>query len=682
MVRRVLALAVLLALAVSPVLAQDLPTLDDELTDEVGAVFGDESRIREALSSVRESGGVQLFVLFTETTGGRTVTDYVEAVAEANSLGGDDALFVVAMTERVYGLWVSEALTQITDEELDSILINDVEPLLGTGDFVGAVVGAAEGLAEARQVDPDAAAPVEPRTRRGLGVGVLLLLVVGLALLGAVGWERLKERRGRQRVAEERDRRTGELATEANTLLLATDEAIRDAERELLIAEGEFRAEDVGGFREALEQARGEVRAAFAARYRLDNETPLEHGTREALLLEIIEHAKRVDELLLDERERLDGLRDLARNAPQRLAELPEALAAVQQRIDAARPLLAQLRQVAAATSESLDGNLEEAGKHLTAANEHAEHGRRALEGDRPADAADAVRDAQESAAQAVGLVEAVEHMAAAAEEAERELERELRAATADVDAAKAAAEKGQVVGLGGRLAEAQSLLAQARAEAAVGDRDVLAAYRLATQANAAADEVLAGVREAEEQRARDRSAALTSLRAAEAEYQRAADFIATRRRGVGRDARTRLHESERHLLQARAGVETAPGEATREAQTAQHLASEAYRLAQRDFTDYDRYDGPFGRGPYGGGWGGRRNRTVVIGGFPIPMGGSGRGGAGWGGSTWGTPSRRPSGGFGGGIAGGRSSGGGFGGGGRSRGGGFGGGGRSRGGRF
>jgi uncharacterized membrane protein YgcG len=354
----------------------------------------------------------------------------------------------------------------------------------------------------------------------------------------------------------------------------------------------------------------------------------------------------------------------------------------VQQRIDAAGPLLAQLRQVAAATSESLDGNLEEAGKHLTAANEHAEHGRRALEGDRPADAADAVRDAQESAAQAVGLVEAVEHMAAAAEEAERELERELRAATADVDAAKAAAEKGQVVGLGGRLAEAQSLLAQARAEAAVGDRDVLAAYRLATQANAAADEVLAGVREAEEQRARDRSAALTSLRAAEAEYQRAADFIATRRRGVGRDARTRLHESERHLLQARAAVETAPGEATREAQTAQHLASEAYRLAQRDFTDYDRYDGPFGRGPYGGGWGGRRNRTVVIGGFPIPMGGSGRGGAGWGGSTWGTPSRRPSGGFGGGIAGGRSSGGGFGGGGRSRGGGFGGGGRSRGGRF
>jgi uncharacterized membrane protein YgcG len=679
---RILLAAALLVLLAGPAAAQDVPVLSDELTDQVGAVAGDEVRIRDALARVREDDGVQLFVLFTDTTGGQSVTAYVEAVAEASSLGGNDALLAIAMTDRVYGMWVSDALTRITDEEIDSLLLNKVEPMLGAGDLAGAAIRAAEGLAAAQQVEPAAPAPtpVEPRTRRNVGVGALLVLLVGLALVGSVGWDRLKQQRGLKRDAEERDRRTGELAAEANAMLLATDEAIRDAERELLILEGEFRAEDLAGFRHALEQAREEVRAAFAARYRLDNETPLEHGTRESLLLEIIEHGKRVDEFLLGERERLEALRDLARRAPERLAELPEAIDGLEQRCGRAEPILARLREIAAGTSGSVEGNLEEAGKHLAAAREHVESGDRAVQAQRPADAADAVRAAQESLAQADALVGGVEHLAAAADEAERELDRELRAATADVEAARAAVDAGQVKGLGGRLAEAQSTLAQAKAEAAVGDRDVLAAYRLATQANAAADEVLAGVREAEEQQARDRSAALSALRAAEAEHQRAADFIATRRRGVGRDARTRLQESERHLLRARAVVESSPKEAAAEAQTAQRLATEAFQLAQRDFTDYDRHDGPFGRGPYGGGWGGRRNRTIVIGGFPIPMGGSGRGGGGWGGSTWGSPSRRPSGGFGGGIAGGRSSGGGFGGG-RSSGGGFGGG-RSSGGGF
>ncbi|HSK23948.1 MAG TPA: hypothetical protein VK906_12265, partial [Egicoccus sp.] len=176
-------------------------------------------------------------------------------------------------------------------------------------------------------------------------------------------------------------------------------------------------------------------------------------------------------------------------------------------------------------------------------------------------------------------------------------------------------------------------------------------------------------VRAAHERRERDTAAAAAALQSARAVHARAADYLATRREGVGREARTRLQEAERHLEAAIAALESDPATAVGHARTAERLADEAYRLAQRDFDQYDQFRGPFGRGPFGG----RRGPTIVIGGFPIPLGGSGWGGGGRGGSVWGSPGGGR--GFGGGFGGG-----GFGGG-RSGGGGFGGG-RSGGGRF
>jgi uncharacterized membrane protein YgcG len=656
-------------------LARDAPGLSEQVTDEVGALAGEEADVQATLADVHDREGVQLFALFTDTTEGRSVTDFADDVADANSLGGDDALLVVALTDRSYALWVSDALTGVTNADIDRILIEDVEPRLAAGEFGDAAIVAAEELGRV------AATPAgeEPAGRRAGGFpwAAALLIVAGVVLVGGVVTARVQQRRDERRAAQERDRRTRQLARDANAQLLAADEAVREADQELGFAEAQFRSDDVQPFREALEQAREELHAAFAARQRLDDDIPETPDEREALLTEIIDRTRRLDELLAAEHARLDDLRDLERNAPAVLAELPRQLGEVDARLGEAEGALEHLAKIAARNAQAVDGNLAEARKGAAAARDAVDAAQSALDRGEAPVAANRIRDAQDALAQATRLVAAVERLAADAADAERDLDAELRAAAANVDAAEAALADGRVHGLERRLAEARDLLEQGRGEAATGDRDVLEAYRLAIGANTAADEVLAEARETQERRLRERAAADKALRAAEAAHSRAADYLATRRRGVGPQARTRLQEAERHLGRARAAVDSDAREAAEEARTAERLAEEAYRLAQQDFDGYDRHQGPFGRGPFGGGWG-RRGPTVVIGGFPIPIGGSPRGGGGWGGSTWGSGGGGRSG--GGGFGGGRARGGGFGGG-RSMGGGFGGG-RSRGGRF
>jgi hypothetical protein len=183
---------------------------------------------------------------------------------------------------------------------------------------------------------------------------------------------------------------------------------------------------------------------------------------------------------------------------------------------------------------------------------------------------------------------------------------------------------------------------------------DYLAAYRLATQANSIADEILAGAQQAEQRRAKEQDRLEAALRQAESSYNRAADYISSRRRGVGRAARTRLVEAEGHLEQAQRLADTDPGAALVEATRAYNLAEDAYAQAKDDFDDYD------GGGVFGG-----RRRGGGIFPFPIIVGGGGFGGGqnggGWGGTPWG--SGGGGGGWGGGgFGGGSSGGGGFGG--------------------
>jgi uncharacterized membrane protein YgcG len=684
-----LVLAAVLALALAPVaMAQDAPRLQGRLTDAAG-VFDASSRTdaEDAINRLSSDANIDLYALFVSTTDGTTITDFADEVAASNSLGGNDALLVVAMDDRTDGIWIGPLLVdEVSVNEQDSILADRVEPQLRAGDYAAAVSGAAQGLADAiattapggQEPPPAQEPPGQPQPAGGASwIWIALgLVVLGLGVWLVWGW--FRGWRGEHLEAEERDRRTGQLAREANALLIQTDEELRHDQQELGFAEAQFGAEEAKPFREAIEQARSELQAAFKVRQQLDDEVPEDPPTREKMLNEIIARCRKAQELVGVQTEHFRQLRDLERRAPEVLADLRTSVASLQERRTAAANEVEKIRRTSAGSLGSIAGNVEEAGKRLTLADQLIAAGEKTAATDRTATVR-AVRGAQDATAQADQLLDAVEQLSGAVDEAAANLEREIAAAEPDVIAARRALDDSHDRAQAANVAEAEAKLASARQAAAGDSPNLVLAYRMAREANSAADAALAAIREGAEKRQKAVASAQAGIQAAEISVQQASDFISSRRASIGRTPRTRLAEAQRRLDEARGQLDEDPASATNLARQAARLADDAYRLAADEF-DRSGLGGdvvingrPYGR--RGSGWGDDFSGALIGSIIGSILSGGGRrggpfgGGGGFGGGGFGGFG---GGGFGGGGGGGRSIGGGFGGGGgRSRGGGW-----------
>jgi uncharacterized membrane protein YgcG len=681
LLRRVVAPAALavalLAMAAVSVSAEPPPSLDGPVTDHAGVL--DSGAVADAIERTLDEHAVQAWVLFVESTDGQNAVDYAQETFRINSMGADDVLLLVAVDDRTDAIWVSESLDGITPDEVDAIIVGELEPRLRDGDFTGAAVATVEALGAANSTaeePPPAAttAPVEPAPAPdGDGGGGALGFLLPLLAIGAIaGGTFLIVRAMRARSAgEERDRRTGKLARDANGLLISTDERIRDASQEVDFVEAQYGPAEVDPLKQAVAQARQELRAAFAIRQRLDDAEPETPEAREQMLKEIVQRLSQANGALDAQTERIQKLRDLERDAPATLAALPERIAAAEARIPAAEAALSALGRYAASASQSVRGNVAEARKGLAGAREAVGAGSASLQAGDTAKAASSTRLALEGVAGATGLLDAIDRLGASIAAAEQQLPAELREAETDLaDAGKIARGLEPGSPLATRVSGAERALAEARAAAAAVPADPAAALSKATEAHRLADEILAEAREAATARQRLEASASASIRTAAGAVDRAGDFIATRRRGVGRTARTRLAEAERNLADATALERSDPALAAQAAGRAERLANEAYRLADDDFNDWDQGGPGWGQRRGGGGDVAGAILGGIIGGI---LSGGGTGGGGWGGSPWGGSGGSRGGGFPGWGGGGGLGGGGFGGGG---GGGFGRGGR------
>lgn len=666
-------LAVLLAF-VRPASAQETPFLTERVTDTTGTLE-DIGRIEDALDDLQDEHGIQLWVLFVDTTEPMTVTGYADEVAAANSFGGNDALLVVAIDDRSDAAWLGPLLGEVTDVELDELLANELETRLADGDFDGAVTAFAAGLGEVSVEAAPTAVPTatgpggSDGASEGGGISIWPILgVIGAVIAAIFGfrWFRRRTGRGGGRPAA----KAKDLDGRANQLLLEVDELLQDARDELGFAEAQFSEADVRPFRSAIEQAAGELKSAFALRQKLDDNIPEPPDERKQALEQIIVHTESAKARIQAETARIEELRNLERNAPSILAAMPSLIDTAERRIPGVEAAFAGLKGYADVIWQPLDGNVVEARKRLAYAKEAAAQGAVAAEAGQRSDAAFAARAGQTALTEADALLDAIDHQLEAVTKARDALPGELAAAEADVRGARNAAREGRVTTSDDALVRVESQLEQAKREAAGARPDVLTALRLAQEANSGADAVLARIQEERERERRALASFDATLRRAETSYQRAADYIHARRGGVGREARTRLAEAEMRLDSARSLRGRDLAQATSEAESAERMAGEALRRARSDFEGYDD-------GGYSGGYRARRPdpRSVASGmGGQILGGilggiltGAMRGGGGFpasrrggfGGSTWGMP--------------GRSSGGGFrmpsGGGGRSRGG-------------
>jgi uncharacterized membrane protein YgcG len=662
--------------------AATIPRLDGTITDQVGAVGDRRDEVLAALDDVLKSQGVQVFVLFVRTTEDLTVTDFVDQTAAQNSLGADDALVLVALDDHTDAIWVSNSLP-ITNDEINGIIADTLEPSLRDGDFAGAVIGAARALGDAASpeapatIPPFTTAPPAPGGDTGSGssaglVAIVAIVFIGVGIVAAIVW--LMSRLAAWRETGERDRRLARLARDANAQLIAADDRVRTADQEAGFVEAEFGEGEATPFREAVAEAGRELRAAFAIRQRLDDNDPEDPPTRESMLNELVAATARANQALDSQASRIEQLRSLERDAEKILAALPAQIEPVEARLPGAEAAVASFGAYAPAAWQAVKGNAVEARKGLDGARGAIARGNAAVATDRPL-AAREIAVAQRGIAGATAMLDAIDKLAAALKTADDGLAGDLDAAGRDVEAARETLPTGPST-RADEIARAEAALAGARDAANARPLDPIEAARRASAARAQAAQLLTDVRADAQQAARLAAAVEASITAARAEVDRSGDFIATRRSGVQRRARTRLAEAERLLAAAVAQRESDPKQAMDQARRADQLAEEAYRLADDDFT---RWDG--GRPPRGGGTDlGAVILGSIIGGM---LSGGGRGG-GWGGSQWGSGGSGRSGPFGGGGWGG----GGLGGGGHSAGGGFGGfgggggGGHSAGGRW
>jgi uncharacterized membrane protein YgcG len=706
------AVLVVMSAGARAVLALDQPpVLRAPVTDLVDALTPDEEEeVTGNLARVRDEEGVQLFVTLVDTTGVQTAPEFTQATAEASSMGGNDAVLLVAFDDRSDALWVGPSLDGVTEDEIDAILTDHLEPSLAAGDTKQGLIDATDALGQAATGElaggatgaPIPTVPPLATAAPGQGSGApvqasdFLPTLAVLAVLAVLGVAFLVWRT--RRATSARNASLAQLARDANRALLHADEALKDAANDVEFAAAQWGDQEVIPYREAIRTATAELGAAFSIRQRLDDADPETAEEREQLLREILARTSKAS-ALLDEQERgFDQLRDLQAAAPAQLEAMPATIAAIRDRRQAADATLARLRSsYAAAAVAPVAGNLDEAEKALDAATAETDRGRGAVTA-KPAAGVVALRRAQEAVARAAQLVDPVERLAASLDDAATRLPAELEAATKDVETAReavtrlAAADSDALdpttapgppaapADAAGALRDAEAFLSAARQAASATLPDPVTALQRAVAANQAADAIVARVRDAEAQLANRRRLAASAVASAEGRVTLAEDFIVTRRHGVGETARTRAAEARLRLDEARSLMERDPQGAAAAANRAASLADEAYRLASGEFDLWNQGSGPVA-GPYRQGTPGSDVAGAILGGVigGILSGGGGRG-SGWGGSPWGGPfgspgTRGSAGGFG--LPPGPFGGGGFGGGG-----GGGGGGRVRGGRW
>jgi hypothetical protein len=600
---------------------------DSPVVDTAGALSGAElAEVEAAIERTADSTGRQLFVAYVdEFTNPEDAASWATDTANANNMGTEDYLLAVAIEGRAYYLSAAQDAS-LSQSDTDRISVERVEPELRDGDWAGAAIAAADAIGGGGG--------------GGFGSGFLWILVIGGVIVAVIAVVVARRRRS-QAAGEVPGVRGGapggpaaeppvpieELRRRAASALVQADDALKTSEEELGFATAGFGEEATAGFRAALEAAKGKVAEAFSFQQRLDDHVPDAEPQQREWYASILSLTAAAESVLDEQAERFDALRDLEQNAPQALARVEAALRAAEDGIaPAAQRLQALGAQYAAAALAPVADNPEQARARVAFARDSIDAARAALERGEGGVAAVEIRAAEEASDQARLLSAAIERLAVDLGEADRAAAAGVDDLDADVRTARGLQDPA-LAQLADRV-EAES--ATIRAELARAGRSPLDLTGRVDRVNAEIDRAVQGARDAQVQAQRARAELDRTLLSARTQVQAAEDYLVARRGAIGSEARTRLAEAGRLVVEAQSLSAGDPARALAAAQRAEQLAGQAMSLAQQDVSG-------FGGGMSGGGmFGGQPSRGggvdvfgAVLGGILINsmMGGGGGGG-------------------------------------------------------
>jgi uncharacterized membrane protein YgcG len=618
--------------------------------DQSGVLNGNTASIDKAIASLYSGTGIDLYVVYVDNfTNPSSAEDWAIATAKQNNLGPNDYLLAVATQGRAYYLSADSA-GPLTQSQVADIEQKNIEPALHNNDWSGAAVAAADGISSAAGGG-------------GGGWGFFWFIIIGLVVVAIILFFVL---RGRKKTAKpvagaSSDPLAGlslkDLDRQAGSALVQTDDAIKTSTDELGFATAQYGADAAAPFKAALDDANVSLKHAFQIKQKLDDAEPDTEDQKRAWNVQIIQLCEKANAVLDEQAKTFDELRDLGKNAPAALTTLKAEADAASDRVQKADAALASLAESYAPEAlTTVHDNPSQARERLTFAASAVADAQAKLDASDPSHAAVGIRAAEEAVDQANLLLDAVDRVGADLAKATAAIPAVIADLTGDVAQAKTFASAG-TAGAQQVAASTEETLEKANADLKAASPNPIAIMQQLQTANQQIDNVLQGVRDEQQKAERARASLESTLLTAKSQVSAAEDFITARRGAVGADARTRLAEAGRLVVQAQSTADADPVTALGQAQRATQLAAESIQLAQNDVGGFQAGGlggGVSGGGLFGGGGGNNGSMGAVLGGILIgnSLGGGGGGGGGL---------------FGGG-------GGGFGGGGRSRsgGGGFG----------
>lgn len=592
------------------------------VTDAAGMLSSsDAAAVTTRLAQLHGQSGADLYVVFVDSFSNPAgAEDWANKMAEVNSLGAKQYLLAISKDRQFY-LSGDVKYGPLSDAQITSIE-NTIQPLLKNNDYKGAVITAAD------QIQSKIAGGGEAGSMAPL-LGVLLLLVLAALMI----WLIVRSRRKKlvptggsatAPVDEAPPVSTKDLAKQAASALVATDDAVKTSEQELGFAKAQFGDAAAAEFDTALADAKARLDQAFAFKQQLDDNVPDTEADTRAWNSQIIDLCAGANKELDDKAADFDELRKLEQNAPEALERVQQLRGAAAAGIDAATAALASLTPTYAPEAlATIADNPAQARDRIAFADQQLSAAQASIGAGNGAEAAVSLRGAEEAVGQATMLEKAITTLAADLTQGESDAHDMIADLENDLAAAKALPDtSGQLASV---IASTQRQVDAAKANLASNAKRPIFMFAALQKANSEIDSTLAAARDAQVTAQRAAQSLNQLMVQAQAQVSAAEDFITSRRGAIGAEARTRVAQAGAALVQAQQLAATDPAQALPLAQRANDLAAQAIQYAQNDV-------GSFGDGLFGGGQqqsGNGNMMGAVLGGIVINSLLGGRGGGG-----------------------------------------------------
>ncbi len=408
---------------------------------------------------------------------------------------------------------------------------------------------------------------------------VITIAVIFVVLVG-IGFAILFRRRGAN---AGQDRAVGELAKQANILLVRVDDAVKSSADELGFALAQFGEDKTREFQVVLTTARAQLTEAFTLKQRLDDSAPDTATQTHDWNARIVHLCESIQDSLQAQEKSFDSLRALEKNAPANLAAVREAIAVASARLPASTATLDRLKKRYAANAvATVSDSIEQATAQLASATMTADAAEPRLSGD-AGTVADSIQSAQQDVTRATQSLDGVDRLASTLAGLSSRLELLIAEARQDLAEARAVRDAPPDPTTGAAVNTAMGEVD--RVLAALGDpqsvADPAAGIQQLENAIGSLDLALGSARNQAERLEHARTALAGALLTARSQISTTSDFIDSRRSGVGADARTRLAEAQRLLTIAEA--EADPVTALDTARNSATYSRDADALARYD---------------------------------------------------------------------------------------------------